>query len=145
MLRRTLIDFYADLSSTPGEFVVYDDGYRSWSYTYAEVTAAALKDGRQISRAHTVLDHGAMDGVGADRYLVCARRWTGADLDPEVIGERGPVCRGPGAGSTLRLAADGRRMFRLVQPDLPAARKGDMGQTSPAFFRHRPALHVFSL
>lgn len=29
----------------------------------AEVTAAALKDGRQISRAHTVLDHGAMDGV----------------------------------------------------------------------------------
>ena len=41
MLRRTLIDFYADLSSIPGEFVVYDDGYRSWSYTYAEVTAAA--------------------------------------------------------------------------------------------------------
>src|SRR6476659_9112539 len=41
MLRRTLIDFYADLSSTPGEFVVYDDGYRSWSYTYGEVTAAA--------------------------------------------------------------------------------------------------------
>jgi long-chain acyl-CoA synthetase len=41
MLRRTLIDFYADLSSTPGEFVVYDDGYRSWSYTYAEVAAAA--------------------------------------------------------------------------------------------------------
>ena len=41
MLRRTLIDFYADLATTPGEFVVYDDGYRSWSYTYAEVTAAA--------------------------------------------------------------------------------------------------------
>lgn len=29
----------------------------------AEVTAAALKDGRQISRAHAVLDHAAMDGV----------------------------------------------------------------------------------
>ena len=29
----------------------------------AEVTAAALKDGRQISRAHSVLDHAAMDGV----------------------------------------------------------------------------------
>jgi long-chain acyl-CoA synthetase len=41
MLRRTLIDFYTDLSSTPGEFIVYDDGYRSWSYTYADVTAAA--------------------------------------------------------------------------------------------------------
>ena len=41
MPRRTLIDFYADLSSTPGEFVVYDDGYRSWSYSYADVTGAA--------------------------------------------------------------------------------------------------------
>jgi long-chain acyl-CoA synthetase len=41
MPRRTLIDFYADLSSTSGEFVVYDDGYRSWSYTYADVTDAA--------------------------------------------------------------------------------------------------------
>ena len=29
----------------------------------AEVTAAALKDGRQISRAHTVLDHAALHGV----------------------------------------------------------------------------------
>ena len=26
---------------------------------------------------------GTPDGVGADRYRVCARRWTGADLDPE--------------------------------------------------------------
>ena len=26
---------------------------------------------------------GTADGVGADRYLVCARRWTGADLDPQ--------------------------------------------------------------
>jgi long-chain acyl-CoA synthetase len=41
MLRRTLIDFYADLSSTAGEFVVYDDGYRSWSYTYADITDGA--------------------------------------------------------------------------------------------------------
>jgi len=41
MPRRTLLDFYADLSTTPGEFVVYDDGYRSWSYTYADVTTAA--------------------------------------------------------------------------------------------------------
>src|SRR4029079_19732123 len=41
MPRRTLIDFYADLSSTAGEFVVYDDGYRSWSYSYAEVARGA--------------------------------------------------------------------------------------------------------
>ncbi len=41
MPRRTLIDFYADLARTAGEFVVYDDGYRSWSYTYADVANAA--------------------------------------------------------------------------------------------------------
>ena len=41
MTRRTLIDFFVDLSSTPGEFLVYDDGYRTWSMTYAETAAAA--------------------------------------------------------------------------------------------------------
>jgi long-chain acyl-CoA synthetase len=41
MLRRTLIDFFADLSAIDGEFIVFDDGYRSWSYTYAEIAAAA--------------------------------------------------------------------------------------------------------
>jgi long-chain acyl-CoA synthetase len=41
MLRRTLLDFFTDLSTTPGEFVVYDDGYRSWSYTYRDIAAAA--------------------------------------------------------------------------------------------------------
>ena len=35
MPRRTLIDFFADLSHIGGEFLVFDDGYRSWSYTYA--------------------------------------------------------------------------------------------------------------
>ena len=40
---RDVIDFYADLSTTPGTFVVYDDGYRTWSYTYAEVAAAGAE------------------------------------------------------------------------------------------------------
>ena len=35
MARRTLIDFFEDLSGIDGEFLVYDDGYRTWSYTYA--------------------------------------------------------------------------------------------------------------
>jgi long-chain acyl-CoA synthetase len=41
MLRRTLLDFFTDFSATPGEFVVYDDGYRSWSYTYRDIAGAA--------------------------------------------------------------------------------------------------------
>ena len=50
MTRRTLIDFFSDLARTDGQFLVYDDGYRTWSYTYAEVAtgarafAAKLKD-----------------------------------------------------------------------------------------------------
>ena len=50
MPRRTLIDFYADLSSTAGEFVVYDDGYRSWSYTYAEITSLAREFAGRLRR-----------------------------------------------------------------------------------------------
>src|ERR671918_183064 len=34
MARRTLLDFFADLSVTDGEFIVFDDGYRTWSYSY---------------------------------------------------------------------------------------------------------------
>jgi acyl-CoA synthetase (AMP-forming)/AMP-acid ligase II len=41
MARRTLLDFFADLERTPGEFLVYDDGYRTRSYTYGEVAQAA--------------------------------------------------------------------------------------------------------
>ena len=37
MPRRTLIDFFDDLATIDGEFLVYDDGYRTWSLTYAEV------------------------------------------------------------------------------------------------------------
>ena len=36
MARHTLIDFFDDLAALDGEFLVYDDGYRTWSLTYAE-------------------------------------------------------------------------------------------------------------
>ncbi len=41
MARDTLIDFFADLSTARGEFLVYDDGFRSRGYSYAEVARAA--------------------------------------------------------------------------------------------------------
>ena len=41
MPRDTLIDFFADLSHARGEFLVYDDGFRSRGYSYAEVARAA--------------------------------------------------------------------------------------------------------
>jgi long-chain acyl-CoA synthetase len=39
--RDTLIDFFADLSTARGEFLVYDDGFRSRGHSYGEVASAA--------------------------------------------------------------------------------------------------------
>ncbi len=41
MRRDTLIDFFADLVTVRGEFLVYDDGYRRRGYSYADVGRAA--------------------------------------------------------------------------------------------------------
>ena len=41
MARRTLIDFFADLGTLQGDFLTYDDGYRTWSYTYAQLASAS--------------------------------------------------------------------------------------------------------
>ena len=41
MVRDTLIDFFGDLSRARGEFLVYDDGFRSRGYSYADVARAA--------------------------------------------------------------------------------------------------------
>src|ERR1051326_9355091 len=41
MPRETLLDFFDDLENESGEFLVYDDGVRTWSRTYAEVAGAA--------------------------------------------------------------------------------------------------------
>src|SRR6476620_6309390 len=41
MPRRTLLDFFADLATTDGEFLTYDDGYRTWRYRYREVAGRA--------------------------------------------------------------------------------------------------------
>jgi len=56
MRRDTLLDFFADLAAAPGDFLVFDDGFRSWTYTYAEVGRAAR---RFAARLHA---HGFVKG-----------------------------------------------------------------------------------
>jgi long-chain acyl-CoA synthetase len=41
MPRGNLLDLFQDLPATRGEFLCYDNGYRYWSYTYAQVVRAA--------------------------------------------------------------------------------------------------------
>ena len=51
MARRTLIDFFEDLARIEGDFVVYDDGYRVWTWTYPKVTAAARQFAARLEHA----------------------------------------------------------------------------------------------
>src|SRR3990172_2613494 len=41
MPRETLIDFFNDFYNNHSEFIVYDNGYRSWKYTYRDVAFSA--------------------------------------------------------------------------------------------------------
>jgi long-chain acyl-CoA synthetase len=41
MPRGNLLDFFQDLSAARGEALVYDDGYRIWSYTYRQLVRAS--------------------------------------------------------------------------------------------------------
>ena len=47
MARRTLIDFFEDLSGISGEFLVFDDGYRTWSLTYRDTIERARASARR--------------------------------------------------------------------------------------------------
>jgi len=61
MARRTLIDFFEDLSRIDREFLTYDDGYRTRSYTYRDTTAharsfaAALRHAGVTKGQHVVI------------------------------------------------------------------------------------------
>ena len=51
MARRTLLDFFADLAALEGEFIAFDDGYRTWSYGYGDVATAARRFARRLHEA----------------------------------------------------------------------------------------------
>jgi long-chain acyl-CoA synthetase len=54
MTRRTLLDFFADVTGDAGsstsnaQFLAYDDGYRTWTWTYGELAAAARRFARRL-------------------------------------------------------------------------------------------------
>ncbi len=37
----TLVEFFERLARRPGQFIIYDDGYRRWTYSYAQIGDAA--------------------------------------------------------------------------------------------------------
>ena len=59
MARRTLLDFFADITGDAAknaQFLAYDDGYRTWSWTYGELGDAARAFARRLR------DHGVTAG-----------------------------------------------------------------------------------
>ena len=52
MRRDTLLDFFDDRIRSAADFVVHDDGYRAYRYTYDEVRRAALAFSRRLARAN---------------------------------------------------------------------------------------------
>src|SRR5688500_18960738 len=50
-MRATLVDFFRDLETRRGDFLVYDDGYRVHRHTYAQVTRAARGFAQRLSSA----------------------------------------------------------------------------------------------
>jgi long-chain acyl-CoA synthetase len=57
MARRTLIDFFEDLSGISGEFLAFDDGYRTWSYSYRDTTERARAFAARLHAAGIVQGH----------------------------------------------------------------------------------------
>ena len=54
MRRDTLLDFFDDLAALRGTFLAYDNGFRRWSFSYAEVSQAASAFGARLHQAGLV-------------------------------------------------------------------------------------------
>jgi long-chain acyl-CoA synthetase len=50
MPRGTLLDFFDDLGAIDAKFLVYDDGYRTWTLRYAEVVSASHAFAARLER-----------------------------------------------------------------------------------------------
>ena len=50
--RQTLIDLFQEFSKAPDEYLQYDNGYRSWKHTYAQVGRAAHRFAIRLAENH---------------------------------------------------------------------------------------------
>ena len=51
MKRNTLLDFFADRITSKADFLVYDDGYRTYTYSYDEISHAARRFSQRLVAA----------------------------------------------------------------------------------------------
>ncbi len=58
--RQSLVDLFSDFSESPAEFLQYDNGYRSWRYTYAQVGLAARRFAARLGEHNIGKGHKAI-------------------------------------------------------------------------------------
>ena len=56
MARETLLDFFGDFAGLADEFLIYDDGFRSWHFRYNEVAGLARAFAARLSAAGIAKD-----------------------------------------------------------------------------------------
>ena len=87
MTRRTLLDFFADVTSDTtaknAQFLAYDDGYRTWTWTYGDLAAAAHGFARRL-RDQRILPGHAIAIWSENRPEWIAALW-GALLEGVVL------------------------------------------------------------
>src|ERR671936_73357 len=83
MARRTLIDFFDDLAKVDAEFLVHDDGYRTWSWSYRDLASAARSFARTL-QARGIREGAAIVVWGENRPEWIAALW-GALLEAVVF------------------------------------------------------------
>jgi long-chain acyl-CoA synthetase len=87
MTRHTLLDFFADVTSDStaknAQFLAYDDGYRTWTWTYGDLAAAARGFARRL-RAQGIAPGQAIAIWSENRPEWIAALW-GALLEGVVL------------------------------------------------------------
>ena len=117
--RDTLIDFFDDLSRARGEFLVYDDGFRSRGYTYDEVARAARGVRRAAARARP-----------AQRRQGCLLEREPPGMDRRVLGLPARA-----ASSSCRSTTARRPIFSRASAASSPAKLVLIGQDVPPFTR----------
>ena len=114
--RDTLIDFFRDLVTIRGEFLVYDDGYRRRTHTYEEVGRAARGFAARLAAAGLRKgDKVVFWGENRPEWIACywgclhRRHHRRADRLPLVGGVRARRCRRSSRPASMLDRRRGRR------------------------------------
>jgi long-chain acyl-CoA synthetase len=130
MARHTLIDYFHSLTQLRGEYLVHDDGFRTRSYSYADLCRGARNFASELERA------GAGKGAKVLLWSENSAAWVAAFW--------GCILRGATVVPIDEAHSEGfaERVFRLVNPAVVAV---GSAVATPAFAGQTPLLRLADL